>query len=441
MADDISKQKLLLSYLLADESVFATCRGILDPTYFDRELSPVVEYVLDHSDKYNEIPSAAMVEVETGVHLDQSPEEGGPNRQKWCCDEIEKFCRTSAVCAAVMQAYDTIAAGDLDGLVEPIKKACLVGLHRDIGTDYFEDPASRLRKMLENSSYPIGFKVMDDVLFGGVDVGGVNLVIGPSGSGKSFFLANIAKNFMERKKNVIYVTLELNEPYVCKRMDSMTSGVSSRNIFSKIDEVSYLVKKKSPSHGILRVKYLPSGSSMADIEAVYRETVLQTGEEFHCMCIDYFGLMSPKAKMSDMGNVSVRDKYIAEEMRAFFIENDLWGFTAQQMVKGSESVEEHTMGQAAGGATLINTVDNAWSIFQSKDLREQCLFKVQFLKTRSSSGVGQTVYLKVDPETMRLSDADAKDQEPRARAAPAKAPRAGGNLDRLNTLRAGMKGL
>ena len=60
----------------------------------------------------------------------------------------------------------------------------------------------------------------------------------------------------------------------------------------------------------------------------------------------------------------------------------------------------------AGGISKIQTADNVISIFASAAMKERGQYQIQFLKTRSSSGVGSKVYLGFDPNTLRIFDLD-----------------------------------
>ena len=67
------KQKLLLEYMLADESVFLRCKNILKPSYFDTDLLPIASYILVHSNKYNAMPTVSQIKAETGTKVDIIP--------------------------------------------------------------------------------------------------------------------------------------------------------------------------------------------------------------------------------------------------------------------------------------------------------------------------------------------------------------------------------
>jgi hypothetical protein len=83
-------------------------------------------------------------------------------------------------------------------------------------------------------------------------------------------------------------------------------------------------------------------------------------------------------------------------------------FYANGLLTHNSSVEaqEFDHSHIAGGISKINTADNVFGIFTSTPMRERGIYQIQFLKTRSSSAVGQKIELAYDPVSMRISDPD-----------------------------------
>ncbi len=127
-----------------------------------------------------------------------------------------------------------------------MKKASELGIVKDLGVDYFEDPKLRLERMRDPSStVSTGWKSIHNKLYGGLERGTITIWAGQSGAGKSLFLQNQALNWAELGLNVIYITLELSEALTSMRLDAMTSGYSTKEIMKNIDDVDLKVKKFS----------------------------------------------------------------------------------------------------------------------------------------------------------------------------------------------------
>jgi hypothetical protein len=57
------------------------------------------------------------------------------------------------------------------------------------------------------------------------------------------------------------------------------------------------------------------------------------------------------------------------------------------------------------------TADNVIGIFTSRAMKERGRYQIQFMKTRSSSGVGQKVDLEFNVDTLRITDLGEDEHE------------------------------
>ena len=84
--------------------------------------------------------------------------------------------------------------------------------------------------------------------------------------------------------------------------------------------------------------------------------------------------------------------------------------TASQLNRGAVDEVEFDHSHIAGGISKINTADNLIGIFSSRAMRERGRVQIQFMKTRSSSGVGSKLDLGYDMNTLRITDLDEDEQ-------------------------------
>ena len=182
--------------------------------------------------------------------------------------EFETFSRHKALEAAILKSADLLEKGEYGSCEELVKKAVQIGLQKDLGTDYWADPRTRLEGIKStNGQVSTGWAAMDKKLFGGFNRGELNIFAGGSGAGKSLFLANIGVNMAAAGMNVMYLTLELAESLVSMRVDSMVTGISTRDVFKNIDDVEIKVRMIGKKSGAFQVKYMPSGKTANDIRA------------------------------------------------------------------------------------------------------------------------------------------------------------------------------
>jgi replicative DNA helicase len=245
---------------------------------------------------------------------------------------------------------------------------------------------------------------MDKKLFGGFNRGELNIFAGGSGAGKSLFLANIGVNMAEKGLNVIYLTLELAESLVSMRLDSMTTGIPSRDVFKNIDDIEMKVKMIGKKNGAFQVKYMPSGKTANDVRSYIKEYEIKTGTKVDVLLIDYLDLLMPASTKVSAENLFIKDKYVSEELRNLAMELNTVFVTAAQLNRGAVEEIEFDHSHISGGLSKIQTADNVFGIFTSRAMRERGRYQLQLMKTRNSSGVGQKIDLGFNLDTLRIED-------------------------------------
>jgi len=404
-------QKLYLEMFLADAESFVRVQNIFDPQSFDRKLQPCAEKLKAYVDKYKIMPELKIIKAETNIDLDDATDVPKENYE-WLLDEFEKFARHKALERAILESADLLEKGDYGPVEAKIKAAVQISLAKDMGTDYFLDPRSRLLKLKDNNGQvSTGWQGIDQKLYGGFNRGELNIFAGGSGAGKSLFLQNLAVNFASVGLNVLYVSLELSEELTSMRIDSMMTGITTREIFKQIDDVEIKVKVAGKKYGAIQVKYMPSGKNVNDLRAYVKEYSIRKGFMPDAILIDYLDLLMPVTVKVSAENLFIKDKYVSEELRNFGMEIKAVLVTASQLNRAAVEEVEFDHSHISGGLSKIQTADNVIGIFTSRAMRERGRYQIQFMKTRSSSGVGQKVDLAFDPDTLRISDCDDEDGE------------------------------
>jgi len=233
-----------------------------------------------------------------------------------------------------------------------------------------------------------------------------------SGAGKSLFLQNLAVNWAMAGLNVVYLSLELSEKLCSMRIDAMHTGYETREVMRNIDDVHMKVRaSQMKSKGQLRVKQLPNGCTSNDIRAFIKEYEIHKGIKVDCILVDYLDLMMPMSKKISAENLFVKDKYVTEELRNLAVELQTVTVSASQLNRGSYEEIEFDPSHIAGGISKVNTADNVIGIFTSAAMKEGGRYQIQFMKTRSSSGVGSKVDLAFNTKSLRITDLEDGDDD------------------------------
>lgn len=403
-------QKLFIEFMQSDHDLFVRCNSITKPAYFDRPLQSTMRFIQEHADSYSSMPSIQQVKAKTGVNLEEIS--GGADAHKdWFLDEYEKFCRYKALEHAIIASTEKLEKKEYGAVEKLIKDAVSIGLAKQIGMNYWENPYERLKDIQNNKPViSTGWKSIDAILYGGFERGTLNIFAAPSGHGKSLFLQNIALNWALAGFNVVYVSLELSEKLVSMRLDSMLVGIGTRELFKNINDVSLKLGIISKKAGNLQVVQLPNGITVNDLKAYMKEYQIQTGIKVDAVLVDYLDLMMPATQKVSLENVFTKDKLVSEELRNFAIETDYLFATASQINRGGLDETEYGMSGIAGGISKIYTSDNAIGIHASRAMKERGRIQIEFMKTRSSGGEGKKVDLQYDQTSMRITDLPEDEQ-------------------------------
>jgi archaellum biogenesis ATPase FlaH len=397
-------QKLFLEMMLQDAETYVRVQNIYNPENFDRSLRAIAEFIKKHSDDHKTLPTRDQIKATTGVELRPVPDmiEGHYN---WFLEEFEGFSRRNELERAILKAADLLEKGEYDPVEKLIKDAVQISLTKDMGTDYFEDPRARLMAIRSNNGQvSTGWPTMDARLFGGMNRGELNIFAGGSGSGKSLFMQNIAINWMTAGLNGVFLTLELSEGLTAMRMDAMVANCSTKEIFRDLDTLEMKIRMVGKKSGKLRIKYMPAQSNVNQIRAYLKELEIQTGMKADFIMVDYLDLVMPVSAKVSPSDLFVKDKYVSEELRNLAKEFNILMITASQLNRSAVEEIEFDHSHISGGISKINTADNVFGIFTSRQMKERGRYQIQLMKTRSSSGVGTKVDLEFNIESLRITD-------------------------------------
>jgi hypothetical protein len=189
------------------------------------------------------------------------------------------------------------------------------------------------------------------------------------------------------------------------RLDSMITGLPTREIFKNIDDVELKVKVAGKQQGAIQVKYMPSGKNVNDLRAYIKEYQVKKGFKPDVVLIDYLDLMMPVSVKVSPSDLFVKDKYVSEEIRNFAMDQKCVCVTASQLNRAAVEEIEFDHSHISGGLSKIQTADNVIGIFTSRAMRERGRYQIQFMKTRSSSAVGQKIDLDFNLDSLRITDA------------------------------------
>lgn len=404
-------QKLFLEFMMHDAQNFIRVQNIYNPENFDRSLRDAAKFMKDHTTNYTTLPSYEQIKAVANIELKPLPEiTAGSN--EWFLEEFESFTKRQELERAILKAADLLESGDFGPVEKLIKDAVQISLQKDMGTDYFANPAERINRYFNSGGQvSTGWPSMDKILYGGFSRGELNIFAGGSGSGKSLVMMNIALNWLQSGLSGVYITLELSEELTSLRTDAMLTMMGTKDIRKDIETADLKVRMVGKKAGQYRVKGLPAQSTVNDIRSYLKEVQIQTGIKIDFVMVDYLDLVMPVSIKVNPNDQFIKDKYVSEELRNLAKETGVLMVTASQLNRSAVEEVEFDHSHIAGGISKINTADNVFGIFTSRAMRERGKYQIQCMKSRSSTGVGTKVDLEYNVETMRITDPGPDAQE------------------------------
>jgi KaiC/GvpD/RAD55 family RecA-like ATPase len=420
---NVDIQKLFLEMMLTNAELYTRVMNIMNAQNFDKALRPVAEFMVEYSEKYSLLPDIKQISATTGTNL-SLVDDFGEKHTEWFLEEFESFTKRQELERAILKSADLLEKGEFGPVEKLIKEAVQISLQRDMGTDYFADPKTRLHKYFNaGGQQSTGWPQLDRLLYGGFSRGELNIFAGGSGSGKSLVMMNIALNWLQQGLSGVYVSLELSEEMTSLRTDAMLTMMSTRDIRRDIDGTELKVKLAAKKAGEYRVKGMPAQSNVNDIRSYLKEVQIQTGIKVDFVMIDYLDLVMPVSVKVNPNDQFIKDKYVSEELRNLSKELGVLMVTASQLNRSAVEEIEFDHSHIAGGISKINTADNVFGIFTSRSMKERGKYGIQCMKSRNSTGVGQKIDLDYNVETMRITDDDPENHgEQQARYRPAPSP-------------------
>lgn len=295
-----SFQIKVIASLFTDKNFIQKVSDILDPTYFESEqMQWIVTAILKYYGEYKDAPTLEVMKVKLSEIDDESTKtlvketlkdayrNLESNDLKFIKDEALDFCKNQELKKAILKSVDLLKNSKYDDIKSLVDNALKAGADTNLGHDYAEDVDLRYAESARSvKSMP--WDIINDITEGGFGKGELIILAAGPGGGKSMALVNIAVHAAKQGQNVLYYTLELNESYVSKRIDSLVSGIAQANLKFHIDDVKEAISKLP---GKMVVKYYPTKTASVNTLAAHIEKCIATQFKPDLIIVDYADLL------------------------------------------------------------------------------------------------------------------------------------------------------
>jgi archaellum biogenesis ATPase FlaH len=424
----------ILRNLVFNEEYSRKVIPFIQPEYFEQKSERVIfEEIVQFIVKYNSTITieALNIEVENRTDLteDQVKEvreincslNDSPVEKQWILDTTEKWCRDRAIYLALMESIHIADGNDekknRDAIPSILSDALAVSFDNNIGHDYLADYEERYayyHKKENRLEFDLDF--FNKITNGGVPSKTLNIFLAGTNVGKTLAMCHIASSFLLQSKNVLYITMEMAEEEIAKRLDANMLNVAinqledlPKSTFN--NKASQLVEK---TKGTLIIKEYPTASAHSGhFKALLNELALKKSFKPDIIFIDYINICaSSRFRSGSNFNSYTIIKSIAEELRGLAVEFDVPIFSATQTTRsgfGSSDVEITDTSESFG---LPATADFLVALISTEELEGLNQIMVKQLKNRyGDKSIYKRFVVGIDRAKMRLYDVEQSAQK------------------------------
>lgn len=420
---------------MKNESFTRRVLPFLKSEYFTNEVERnIFNEIRDFTLKYNNLPTAdaLLIEVDSLRNLtaDQAKDAStlikDLNSDKvetnvdWLLDSTEKFCQEKAIYNAIMQSIEIMnnkgGALTKGAIPDLLTQALAVTFDPNVGHDYFEDFEERYEyyHRIEHK-IPFDLDFFNKITKNGFSRKTLNIFLAGTGVGKSLAMCHIAAAALSQGKNVLYITLELAEEEVAKRIDANLMNITIDDLL-QLPQDLYLKKAdvlKNKSQGKLIVKEYPTASaSTLHFKALLNELHLKKSFKPDIIFVDYLNICA-SARIKPGGNVNSYTyiKAIAEELRGLAVEFEVPVVSATQTNRTGFTSSDVGLEDTSESFGLPATADFMAALISTEQLQELNQIMVKQLKNRySDPSTNKRFVLGIDRAKMKLYDVEQSAQ-------------------------------
>jgi replicative DNA helicase len=418
-----------------NESFTRRVLPFLKSEYFTNEVERnIFNEIRDFTIKYNTLPTAdaLLIEVDSlrGLTADQAKDASTlikdlnadevDTNGEWLLDSTEKFCQEKAIYNAIMQSIEIMnnkgGALTKGAIPDLLTQALAVTFDPNVGHDYLEDFEERYEYYHRvEHKIPFDLDFFNKITKNGFSRKTLNIFLAGTGVGKSLTMCHIAAACLAQGKNVLYITLELAEEEVAKRIDANLMNITIDDLL-QLPQDLYLKKAsvlKNKSQGKLIVKEYPTASaSTLHFKALLNELHLKKSFKPDIIFVDYLNICA-SSRIKPGGNVNSYTyiKSIAEELRGLAVEFEVPVVSATQTNRTGFTSSDVGLEDTSESFGLPATADFMAALISTEQLQELNQIMVKQLKNRyADPSTNKRFVVGIDRAKMKLYDVEQSAQ-------------------------------
>ena len=423
----------ILKNLIFNEDYARKVIPFIQPEYYEQRVEKIVfEEIVKFIVKYGSSITIEALNIEIDNRRDLSESENKeiiellsklnniPVDAKWILDVTEKWCRDRAIYLALMESIHIADGNDekkgRDAIPSILSDALAVSFDNNIGHDYLADYEGRYdyyHKKENRLEFDLDY--FNKITNGGVPSKTLNIFLAGTNVGKTLAMCHMASSFLLQSKNVLYITMEMAEEEIAKRMDANMLNVAINQLedLPKSTFTNKASKLAEKTKGTLIIKEYPTASAHSGhFKALLNELALKKSFRPDVIFVDYINICASSRFRagSNINSYSII-KSIAEELRGLAVEHDVPIFSATQTTRSGFSSSDVEITDTSESFGLPATADFLVALISTEELEGLNQIMIKQLKNRyGDKSILKRFVVGIDRAKMRLYDVEQSAQ-------------------------------
>ena len=424
----------ILKNLIFNEDYARKVIPFIQPEYYEQRVEKIVfEEIVKFIVKYGSSITIEALNIEIDNRRDLSESENKeiiellsklnniPVDAKWILDVTEKWCRDRAIYLALMESIHIADGNDekkgRDAIPSILSDALAVSFDNNIGHDYLADYEGRYdyyHKKENRLEFDLDY--FNKITNGGVPSKTLNIFLAGTNVGKTLAMCHMASSFLLQSKNVLYITMEMAEEEIAKRMDANMLNVAINQLedLPKSTFTNKASKLAEKTKGTLIIKEYPTASAHSGhFKALLNELALKKSFRPDVIFVDYINICASSRFRagSNINSYSII-KSIAEELRGLAVEHDVPIFSATQTTRSGFSSSDVEITDTSESFGLPATADFLVALISTEELEGLNQIMIKQLKNRyGDKSILKRFVVGIDRAKMRLYDVEQSAQK------------------------------
>lgn len=331
---------------MSNENFATQVYPFLKQRYFDNiDENYLFKVVQKYQGKYGNFPSFNEVNVliqknpddEDRLRLEKIlgkiEHETDLENDNFLLDETEEYIRNKDLQLSIVDSVEILQKEDKTltaSIPSLIEDSLSISFDKTIGLNFSNSMQQRLDyyKAHQESGFKCDIDIINKLTNGGFKRKTFTTLVGAPHSGKTLFLTHLATSFITNGHNVLYITLEMDEREIAKRIDAnlLNHDINELKNADNDDFINSYKNLYDGGLGELVIKEYPTASANAiHFKALIKELAQKQKFKPDVILIDYLGIMGA---VSD--NMYDNIKRNAEALRAIAVEFDCAVMTGSQ---------------------------------------------------------------------------------------------------------------